>query len=96
MCVAPGVSLTVAPRESDCYFDVMALVPNDMDLCGHEAVLVITRDVEGTATSVARSRTELTCDKPAGHEGMHAHGASGETWDGKPGIRTTLLRHEGE
>jgi hypothetical protein len=65
-----------------------------MDVCGHEAVLVITQEVEGTATSVARSRIPLKCDKPIGHEGMHHDSSKGESWDGKPGERATLLRHE--
>jgi hypothetical protein len=65
-----------------------------MEQCGHKAVLVITREVEGTSTSVARSRTELRCDKPKGHEGAHVDSRNGETWVGKPDELPTLLRHE--
>jgi hypothetical protein len=57
-------------------------------------VLIITRSVEGTATSIARSRTELICDQPDGHAGPHVDSSAGETWQGKPGERPTLLRHE--
>jgi hypothetical protein len=67
-----------------------------MSTCGHVAYLVITRSVEGTSTSVARSRIELHCDKPPGHEGNHASSQHGEEWRGKPGERTTILRHEDE
>ncbi len=65
-----------------------------METCGHKAVLVITREVEGTATSIARSRTELVCDKPKDHEGNHEDSRNGETWQGRPQDRPTLLRHE--
>lgn len=67
---------------------------NTMDKCGHRAVLIITREIEGTATSVARSRTELICDKPKDHEGEHSDSRNGETWAGGPKDRPTLLRHE--
>jgi hypothetical protein len=65
-----------------------------MSLCGHQAVLVITRTVEGTSTTVARSRTVLTCGLPQGHTGAHHDTKEDERWDGTPGARTTLLRHE--
>jgi hypothetical protein len=67
-----------------------------MPICGHLAYLVITRNVEGTSTSVARARIELHCDKPDGHEGNHASSEHNEEWRGKPGERTTILRHEDE
>lgn len=65
-----------------------------MAQCGQRAVLVITRSVVGTSTSVARSRTELICDQPTGHTGPHIDSRANETWQGKPGERPTLLRHE--
>ena len=63
-----------------------------MGQCAQRAILVITRSVEGTATSVARSRTELSCDLEAGHTGQHRDSRAQESWQGKPGERPTLLR----
>jgi hypothetical protein len=67
-----------------------------MKLCGERAVLVITRTVDGTSTSVARSRTELSCQLPSGHAGAHVDTEHAEQWESKPGDRPTLLRHEDE
>jgi hypothetical protein len=61
--------------------------------CGQRAVLVITREVAGTATNVASRRLELVCSKPEGHDGRH-YDPSGEEWDAEPGKTPTLLRHE--
>ena len=64
--------------------------------CGQRAVLVITRTVDGTSTSVARSRLELTCGLPSGHRGAHVDTNRAEQWESKPGQVPTLLRHEDE
>jgi hypothetical protein len=64
--------------------------------CGHRAVLVITSKVEGTSTTVARRRVELTCRLAAGHAGAHHDPEHDEDWDGLAGHRTTLLRDEDE
>ncbi len=65
-----------------------------MQRCGQRAVLMVTRVVEGTSTSVARRRVELTCGLASGHLGEHQDPAHGEHWAGKPGQTPTLLRHE--
>jgi hypothetical protein len=62
--------------------------------CGHRAVLVVTRGVEGTSTSVARRRVELSCRLPAGHAGQHEDTEAHERWEGRPSQRPTILRHE--
>jgi hypothetical protein len=62
--------------------------------CGHRAVLVITQQVEGTSTSVARRRLELVCSLEQGHAGAHHDGRHDEDWEGAPGVRPTLLRDE--
>ncbi len=62
--------------------------------CGQRAVLVVTREVEGTATNVARQRVELVCDQAAGHFGKHRDAKNGEEWEAEPGKTPTLLRHE--
>jgi hypothetical protein len=61
--------------------------------CGQRAVLVVTREIEGTSTNVASRRVELSCDKPSGHDGRH-HDRGGEEWDAEPGKTRTILRHE--
>jgi hypothetical protein len=67
-----------------------------MVVCGQRAALVVTRMVEGTSTTLARRRVELTCGLKAGHEGEHHDVVNGEHWQGKPGERATVLRHEEE
>jgi hypothetical protein len=64
--------------------------------CRQGAVLVITRDVEGTTTNLVRRRLVLTCGLSAGHAGAHRDLAHGETWDGGRDDRTTLVRQEDE
>jgi hypothetical protein len=65
-----------------------------MQRCGQRAVLVVTRIVQGTSTSIARRRIELSCGLAEGHPGEHRDPVQEETWDAKPGQTPTLLRHE--
>jgi hypothetical protein len=65
-----------------------------MQRCGQRAILVITRVVQGTSTSIARRRIELTCGLASGHQGEHRDPVQEETWEAKPGQTPTLLRHE--
>ncbi len=67
-----------------------------MASCGSRALLLITGMVEGTSTSVARRRIELTCRLTAGHEGQHRSPEHEAFWDEKPGRITTLTRHDPE
>jgi hypothetical protein len=62
--------------------------------CPHRAVLIITRSFEGTASSVAKHRIDLTCVEPEGHTGAHHDPKHGERWEDKGGELTHLLRHE--
>lgn len=64
--------------------------------CGHAAILIVTRPVEGTATNVARQRIQLRCSLAAGHPGAHRDSQHDEQWEGEAGTRATLLRHEDE
>lgn len=57
-------------------------------------MLVVTREVEGTSTNVARQRLELVCDREPGHAGRHKDPKHAEEWDAEPGKTPTLLRHE--
>jgi hypothetical protein len=66
-----------------------------MSDCGERAILIITGEVEGTSTHVARRRTELRCGLPRGHMGAHRDPKhAGEHWDAVAGQVATLLRHE--
>lgn len=62
--------------------------------CGERAVLIVTRAIEGTSTTIAQSRVSLVCTLPEGHEGDHRDANHGEAWEGPSGRVATLLRHE--
>lgn len=63
--------------------------------CGERAILIVTGEVAGTSTHIARRRVELRCSLERGHPGAHRD-ASEETWDAAAGEVATLLRHESE
>ena len=65
-----------------------------MAVCGRRAMLYITRSVEGTSTHVARERVELTCDREAGHDGLHRDFSHDESWESGERDVTSLFRHE--
>jgi hypothetical protein len=65
-----------------------------MAVCSAEAVLLITITPSGTTTNVVRSRTELRCALPSGHDGPHTDQDRKETWETTSASRKTLLRHE--
>lgn len=67
-----------------------------MAICGRQAVLYITRSVEGTSTHVARERVELTCDRSPGHDGLHQDSTKSEEWESGEREVTSLFRHEEE
>jgi hypothetical protein len=62
--------------------------------CGERAALIITRSIEGTSTTIARQRLELTCGLPEGHGGPHHDTVHDEAWDAPVGRISTLLRDE--
>lgn len=64
--------------------------------CKHRAILIVTRQVEGTATNVARQRVELECGEPEGHDGMHFDSRRGERWEDRGPQLTHLLRQQDE
>jgi hypothetical protein len=57
---------------------------------------MITRTVDGTSTSVAKSRIELTCRKEAGHEGPHEDSEHGQRWEGEAQKIVTIVRDDSE
>lgn len=64
--------------------------------CRHRAVLVVTREVEGTSTNVARERKNLSCSLSKGHQGVHRDPQFEEEWKDDGKLLTHILRHEDE
>lgn len=64
--------------------------------CPHVAVLIETQAVEGTASNIAKRRTELRCSLPAGHDSSHRDDKHREEWQDRGSLLTTILRHEDE
>ena len=64
--------------------------------CPHQAVLIETQEIEGTSSSLAKRRIELTCSLEVGHAGPHRDESHDEAWTDKGPPLTTLLRHETE
>jgi len=64
--------------------------------CEHRAIVIVTRDVKGTSSNLASSRTEIACTKPAGHEGLHEDSASGNSWKDRGDTLTHILKSEDE
>ncbi len=61
--------------------------------CEARAILIVTREVAGTSTSVAKRRVQLACAREKGHDGPHRDSSEGEEWEGTPEKPATLLRH---
>ena len=62
--------------------------------CDSRAVLIVTRQMEGTATNVARQRFQLQCSLEAGHNGPHRDTTHEQEWEMVQGRPTLLLRDE--
>jgi hypothetical protein len=59
-------------------------------------VLIITREISSTSTEVARERIELSCAKPANHDGPHHDDERDESWTDRGEQHTHVIRHESE
>ena len=64
--------------------------------CDAEAVLLVTRQVEGTSTHVARQRFELRCCRETGHPGPHRDQQHEQDWEDVSGRKSMVLRDEEE
>jgi len=62
--------------------------------CDTRAVLLVTRQVEGTSTHVARQRIELWCSLEAGHTGPHRDTEHEQEWEVVSGRQSMVLRDE--
>lgn len=65
-------------------------------LCRHRAVVIVTREVQGTSTNVALERRNLSCCLERGHEGSHWDSQFEEAWEDKGPQLTHILRHQSE
>ena len=65
-------------------------------LCDARAVLLVTRQMEGTSTHVAQQRIELRCSLPAAHRGPHRDESQAQEWDVIKGRPSLVLRDESE
>jgi len=48
--------------------------------CDARAVLIVTRQIEGTSTNVARQRIQLFCSLPPDHSGAHRDEQHAQEW----------------
>ncbi len=78
----------------------MTRQPNTTDkpdaTCKHKAVLLITTAVAGTASSLAKRRTELRCGEPDGHSGEHRDPRNNRRWNDRGRPITHVIMHEDE
>ena len=64
--------------------------------CDARAVLLVTRQMEGTATNVARQRIELRCSLVTAHPGPHRDEPHEQEWEVIKGRPSLVLRDESE
>jgi hypothetical protein len=64
--------------------------------CDARAVLLVTRQMEGTRTHVAKQRIELRCSLEPGHAGPHQDGAQAQEWVVVQGRPSMNFRDENE
>jgi hypothetical protein len=62
--------------------------------CDARAALIVTKQMEGTSTNVARQRFELHCGLAGGHSGPHRDAAYEQEWEVVQGRPTLLLQDE--
>ncbi|MEO6599685.1 MAG: hypothetical protein ABIQ16_07420 [Polyangiaceae bacterium] len=64
--------------------------------CDARAVLLVTRQMEGTATNVAKQRIELHCSLAPEHAGPHRDATHSQEWVFVQGRPSLVLRDESE
>ena len=64
--------------------------------CDARAVLIVTRQMEGTATNVAKQRIELRCSLAPEHAGPHRDATHAQEWLVVQGRPRMVLRDETE
>jgi hypothetical protein len=64
--------------------------------CDARAVLLVTRQMEGTSTHVARQRIQLFCSLLPDHSGPHRDEAQKQEWVVVKGRASMVVRDEDE
>jgi hypothetical protein len=64
--------------------------------CDARAVLLVTRQIEGTSTNVARQRIELYCSLPPEHAGPHRDETQKQEWVVVKDRASLVVRDESE
>ena len=64
--------------------------------CDARAVLIVTRQMEGTATNVAKERIELHCSLEPEHPGPHRDTTQAQEWLVVQGRPSMVLRDEND
>ena len=64
--------------------------------CDARAVLLVTRQMEGTSTNVARQRIQLHCSLPPEHAGPHRDETHAQEWLVVKGRASMVVRNEDE
>ncbi|HKO51614.1 MAG TPA: hypothetical protein VJV79_28085 [Polyangiaceae bacterium] len=64
--------------------------------CDARAVLLVTRQMEGTSTNVARQRIELYCSLSPDHTGPHRDETHAQEWEVVKGRASMVVRDEDE
>jgi len=64
--------------------------------CDARAVLLVTRQIEGTSTNVARQRIELYCSLLPDHAGPHRDETQKQEWLVVKGRASMVVRDEAE
>ncbi len=64
--------------------------------CDAMAVLLVTRQMEGTSTNVARQRIELRCSLSPGHTGPHRDETHKQEWVVVKDRASMVVRDEDE
>ena len=64
--------------------------------CDVRAVLLVTRQMEGTSTHVAQQRIELHCSLPPDHVGPHRDEAQAQEWVVVEGRASMVVLDEDE
>ena len=62
--------------------------------CLHRAIVLVTGDVPGTSSSIAKERFEICCDLDEAHEGPHRNEEHNENWEDRGGPVTHIVRSD--
>ncbi len=62
--------------------------------CPHRAIIIVTGDVPGTSSSIAKERFEVSCDLEDAHGGPHRNEEHSEHWEDRGGPVTHVVRSD--